>query len=208
MSQAAYTYVITPMARLYGSINPAKEEIYLEQLRSFTAEQLGSAWQTVLETYTGQRHPPVAVILDACKKSATTAGYEPLSEQHPWEARDFKRRIAVDKYMEGVRQGNRYLAAKRDGWGRALEQHIRDLAEIQAQIIHPSPSGQISYTTECHNILNHGAAEGNPRDAIQQYIRFWKSQSPTAISVSIPEHSLLILSRMKDAGSAPRSLLQ
>lgn len=125
--------------------------------------------------------------------------------QQEWGIRNFKRRVAVEQFMQGYAESSQYAAAKRDQWGNALERYVRECASIQAQIIYPTNDGRVAYEA---GILQCGLPlreDGNANNRAVVYINWCRTAGLTRIDVEPAPQILLLISRMKDAGSASAS---
>ena len=105
----------------------------------------------------------------------------PVTEKNSWNQRMDQRRDMVNKYLERFKHTNIWLDAVREGYDLYLERFVREVANVQAQMIIPEQSG-----VGWGNIAIHDSGQVDPSE-INSFMRDQQRQAQMGfIDVGVP----------------------
>jgi hypothetical protein len=116
---------------------------YSRALAGFSEKTLAKGWDLAKSEHKTWVWPHFSVIREACRKYSgeTSPVSSEIQGKMPWEVAAAQRETMVKDYLESYQNSALALQAMQEGWGMDLLRYVRELAQIQAQMLVSSPSG-------------------------------------------------------------------
>lgn len=145
MNQFLELYLIGPLSLLYGQLPDAKKAVYTEALKYLSADDCKRIFVILRDNHNFARFPLIAEIKTA-HKQAFSGPVSHSGEKPRWEKRGENRAEIVSKFFHQFVKSQLYIKADSEGWDIPLRRYAMECANIQAQMIFPSPAKSIGYS--------------------------------------------------------------
>lgn len=140
-------YLLDPLEEMLEiTLKPERETHYLDACKRMTDSELRETFEWLRDNYEySNKFPSPADIAKARKTCAALRPHRPGSNAsrpaQPWEERERKQKDLLLNYMKRFTSFAIYQQAVAAGYDRQLLEYAKEVAFIQAQMIHPGPNG-------------------------------------------------------------------
>lgn len=187
-------HLLKPLSELFGSISAEKEAHYLESLKSAIDTELKEIFVHLRDNYEYTKFPPIAEIQKARKEiSQMKAGFSNTrahsSRKYPWEERAERIDAAVKAYWETFKNSVFYSQCVKENIHYLLEVYIKEVANVQTQIIERIPAG-VGY--DCNKVFGYGFSNiPEIKQKFKTFLDECRQQAETGrIEVTVPNSVL------------------
>lgn len=147
--QKVKTNFLDPLLKHFSKkLNDEQGEAYVEDLSEFSSDVLQRAWLHCRRS--NKYFPSIYEAISACDELRKSTGKpkssNPSGHREKWDIRDEDRKNLVHDFLyENLMKTALYRQAQAEYWDIPLRRYAMALANLQAQMIYPSPAGHYAY---------------------------------------------------------------
>jgi hypothetical protein len=179
-----------PLSQLFGAIPNASQKIYHDAFQGLTEDEMQKTYERMRDRFTMRRVPFPADIAGALRAVRDESRKRKGSPVANWQTVDREIDKVVRSYLDYFQTTDHFHRAQAAGYSSDLWQYVRDVAGVQAQMIH-APHRRVAHRAAV--IFRHFENSPDRFDLERQWFANQHQQAKSGIvSVYLPPDLITI----------------